>query len=1374
MTPERFRQIEEVFDAAADAPAEERGAVLARLCQDDPALRAEVEALLAAAPDAASRIQHAIGRGAGAVARDVTSPRRGTEGERHVVEGALLRHGAMIDGRFTIDRLAETGGMGEVYRAIDGHSGAPVAIKVLRRDRTTEDRRFAREAQLLAGVAHPHIVRHVAHGTLASGERYLAMEWLEGEGLDDRLRRQRLTLRESVRLGLDLAEALGALHQRGIVHRDVKPSNVLLVGGVLSELRLLDLGIAWSRDFPSLTQTGMFIGSLRYAAPEQVIGARSFDARTDVFSLGLVLFECLAGTPAFESDQPLAVLTRMALGELPRLRHRARGVPEPLVELVDRMIAREPGLRLFDGNEVARALRALGDVPEVPIVPATPDLERAAVPPTNAITTDEQSAVAILLLGPPAGGASGASDDALVREAARHGGQLSWLGDGAATVLVAGPMVATDLAARAARCALALRGASGARPITLAIGPRVAAERSGLGPTIDRAARLLDEDGRVARPGAVTLDAATVGLLDGRFEVRRDAGGDFVLVGERTVADVRTLLGRPTPCVGRDRELRLLEELFDDCVRDGQSQAVLVTAPPGVGKTRLGAELLQRLRGRDAAQWTARASLMGAGSTLGMIVQLVQAACGIAGSEPLAAQRCQLRDAVTARFPTPDQQRLTEFLGEILAVRAPDEEASPRLRAARQDSSVMGDQVRAAFVDLLAAETRVRPVVLLLEDLHWADSATVRLIGAALRELAARPLYVIALARPEAQELFPERWTGRLQQLVLAPLSRRASEQLVRHVLGGEVSDEALAQVIRLADGNAFYLEELIRATAEGRGPTELPGSAVAMVQSRLAGLDEPLRRTLRAASVFGEIFWTGGVATLTGDGTRPGETDALLQRLVELELVTPRSGSRFVGETELALRHVLLREAAYGMLTPADRALGHQLAGEWLERRGERDPLVLAEHYDRGGQEARAAVYYLGAATSALRAGDSDLALRRARQGLAAGAVDETRVELFGVVLEGKLWKLDRDPDDAGIADEVLACARPGSVAWEQAAFTKVIELVMRGRIPEAISMLHRVVATPPAPLAITPMALCISAGVWSLQLCGLTRECDAITQRGFEIMNGLPEAERFPFLWLQSCVACRAVYRDSDPWRGLELIEHRRNAAHDLGFGRLAGLCAVWVEFSYACLGAVKEAREASQRATISDEQLATVSSIRPLGRAWLAFQRADLEDAYRQAERLLDLGRRRGLALDEARGHWILAEVSRRSGDFAAAEAAAEAALALAVPMDRPAILATLAGARLAQGRTAKALASAEEAMTRYRELGFCSHFLGTALLRVVYTECLLAAEQHERARGAAADARAWLLGIADKIDDARYRATFLEAVPEHRRILELAEG
>jgi hypothetical protein len=302
--------------------------------------------------------------------------------------------------------------------------------------------------------------------------------------------------------------------------------------------------------------------------------------------------------------------------------------------------------------------------------------------------------------------------------------------------------------------------------------------------------------------------------------------------------------------------------------------------------------------------------------------------------------------------------------------------------------------------------------------------------------------------------------------------------------------------------------------------------------------------------------------------------------------------------------------------------------------------------------------------------------------------------------------------------------------------------------------------------------MAMCITAGAFLLEFCGVVRQADEIHDRLVAIMDAVPERERFSFAWLGINRIGRTCYRDLDPWRGLEHARLWLDRARAIGHQRLQGTCNLLSGFCYAALGAASDAHAFFQRSGLKDEETGAMSSTRPVAQAWLAFQGGALEDAHRHALRLLEFGRRRGLALDESRGHWILAEVRRRSGDHAAAEAAAEAALALAVPIDRPVILATLAGARLAQGRTMEALAAAEDAMAHYRELGFCSHFFGTALLRVVHTECLLAVEQRERARDAAADAKLWLLGIAAKIGDPQYRASFLEAVPEHRRILALA--
>ncbi len=263
----------------------------------------------------------------------------------------------VIAGRFEIERRAGSGGMATVFRARDLEQGIPVAIKVLHDPGDRIRMRFAREAEVLASLRHPHIVRYINHGVTPGGDAWMAMEWLEGEDLAQRLARGPMSIPDAVGVARRAADALGAAHVRGVLHRDVKPGNLFLVGGLAERLKLLDFGVARVlAEVGRATRTGTALGTPSYMAPEQATAARDVDARVDVFSLGCVLFEMLAGWAPFQGDNVMAVLSRVLFEDAPRLRDARPEVPPELDALVARMTARDPDLRPADGHAAAAEL----------------------------------------------------------------------------------------------------------------------------------------------------------------------------------------------------------------------------------------------------------------------------------------------------------------------------------------------------------------------------------------------------------------------------------------------------------------------------------------------------------------------------------------------------------------------------------------------------------------------------------------------------------------------------------------------------------------------------------------------------------------------------------------------------------------------------------------------------------------------------------------------------------------------------------------------------------------------------------------------------------------------------------------------------------
>jgi len=304
----------------------------------------------------------------------------------HIRARPTQQHGAILDGRYQLKGLLGKGGMARVYVAEDTRTKEPVAVKILNRDVASDAvsrERFLREIEVAAAIGHPNVVQVLDAGERPDGAPFIVLEFLHGETLGDLLRRDgAVESAFAVPMLAKAASALAAAHHAGIIHRDVKPDNLFLIGerGAPYSLKVLDFGMAKLQQSGSLSQSGMTLGTLAYIAPEQAL-ADAIDARTDVYSLGVVMYRMLTGRLPFDPPDDATLIAQHLFVPPPRPTVVRPGLDPRLEAVMLTALRKRPENRYQTMATLAEDLERIlgeceGEVREGPIL-AEPDLYQA-------------------------------------------------------------------------------------------------------------------------------------------------------------------------------------------------------------------------------------------------------------------------------------------------------------------------------------------------------------------------------------------------------------------------------------------------------------------------------------------------------------------------------------------------------------------------------------------------------------------------------------------------------------------------------------------------------------------------------------------------------------------------------------------------------------------------------------------------------------------------------------------------------------------------------------------------------------------------------------------------------------------------------------
>ncbi|MFY0562237.1 protein kinase domain-containing protein [Archangium lansingense] len=891
--------------------------------------------------------------------------------------------------RFEIQQSLGGGAMGKVYRAWDSALQRIVALKFLQSHAGPPDRAafslLQQEARAVARLNHENIVKlfdvaewNVEHGGLQVP--FLVMEFLQGESLEQLLNRGRPGMKRAMEIMEAVAAGLAHAHRRHLVHRDLKPANVFLTRK--GTVKLLDFGLAHqvvsASPVPSLPRAG----TPAYMAPEQWRGEPQ-DQRADIWAAGVLFYELLTGELPLSGLSFEQLHTRVLSPEpMPSARERNPELAPEVEPLLASALAKDPARRIPSGQELLEELFELGEHLGLHHKPARP-----STPQRRQVTLVCCMPVGLPELPEP--------EDRDELEAAIHGVCAELLGryGGAVTPTIGAQVLACfgypqaheDDSKHAVQAGMLLSKsfpqllqqklrrrpppglsvAVGIHTDTVALHESPQSLSAGAPALAGEAPEVAAWLARQARPGTVLLTEATRAMVRGAFELE-ELGTQALegLPATRSMRVYRALSQRKeqsrfertraafglTPLVGREQELREVLRLWERA-RRGHGTAVLLYGEAGLGKSRLIHEVHVRVASSADCRLNAQCDAQFTSSPLHPVIEVLRRLLQEALPEGLSPSALFRLKPQLHGYGLSEEQ--LQALSSLLSLPPVEELPFPQLTPERQKSLVFE-----ALTALLRGLTRERPMLAIVENLHWVDPSTLEFLAWLLEPVKQSRVLLLLSSRPELR--YPSLQQSGCHVLTLHRLSEKHSKALVQKMAQEHpLAPEIVQQLVKRTEGVPLFAEELTRMVMEqqisGVLPVSIPLSLHELLLARLDALPPRQKGLAQFCAVMGRSISSPLLAALIEQSEAARIRD--LEGLVAAGILQHEDPD--AGPAEYRFRHALIQEAAWQSLPRSTRREYHQRIAVMLAERcpeiAESQPELLAHHYTEAGWHVEA-----------------------------------------------------------------------------------------------------------------------------------------------------------------------------------------------------------------------------------------------------------------------------------------------------------------------------------------------------------------------------------------------------------------------------------